>query len=335
VNILLLTNLKFIGYHLLNRLADRSHRISVYYEEGEPALLSGNIRYVNGNRRDRDRILEAFKDSEFDVILDLSAYETGDLEISIEAFKGRAGMYIYCSTVSVYDFDKIHCFPIKENSTLKSTDERTGNDIDYGRNKVLGEEILLSNRYFPVAIVRPTYIYGPRSSDYRIEFFMDRILDDRPIPVLPMGQQVAHFIHVSDLVDLFAAIMQKKRHGNDIYNAAGEETVSFSGIIRMCEELSGQKAILHVIGKEEMFHSLSLENFRRIKRKIYDHSCYFDISKARTELSWKPRVSMIEGLREVYEWRIDNRTVPDYSIDDILIKGLNGPLCKACGFVPG
>ena len=42
---------------------------------------------------------------------------------------------------------------------------------------------------------------------------------------------------------------------------------------------------------------------------MYGRSLYFDITKATTELGWRPRYSNAEMLIESYEWFLSNRGV--------------------------
>jgi len=42
-------------------------------------------------------------------------------------------------------------------------------------------------------------------------------------------------------------------------------------------------------------------------KNVDRRSMYFDISKARTELGWKPRYSNEEMIIEAYDWYVSNR----------------------------
>jgi nucleoside-diphosphate-sugar epimerase len=91
---------------------------------------------------------------------------------------------------------------------------------DYGRTKLEGEEIALSyRRKFPVTVLRPGAVYGPRETDIFAYFKMVR----QHLVFIPSLRQKVGFIHVADLlVAILKAAHSRKSAGRTYFVSDGE-----------------------------------------------------------------------------------------------------------------
>lgn len=325
MKVLVIGGSKFIGLNLILKLSEYKHDITVINKDNRSNIFPDTVKHIKGNRKNHEEVKRVFKYEAFDVIFDICGFEPQDIDIFIDIFKDRIKQYIFCSTTSVYDFKKIRCFPIKENFPLKNESNSQDFEIRYGSNKVLCEEKLLLNGYFPVTIFRPSYVFGPYAYDYRVEYLLDRVIDGRTILIPQIGHNIVHFIHVYDLVDMFLSAMGNKDAYNQAYNAAGMETTTILNFIELCEDIIGRIVNIKSYNPNSLTDILTEEEINKITlTKVYPFSLYFDFLKAKNELNWNPKFNLSDGIRNTYEWyRNQNRKMPDYSLDDKVMEYLN------------
>ena len=136
-------------------------------------------------------------------------------------------------------------------------------------------------------IVRIFNTYGPRmrKNDGRVvPNFITQALSNKPITVYGDGNQTRSFCYVDDLINGIYKLMLSKINnpvnlGNPEEHAIGE----FANIIKQLTE-SKSKII---------YEKLPLDD-PKVRRP--------DISKARKELGWGPKVALKDGLAKTIEW---------------------------------
>lgn len=331
MKVLVIGGSRFIGLHLVLGLVTGEHDVTVVNDEEPRIEYSGSVRYYRGDRRDAALLERWVSDDRFDVVFDMCAEEPSDLEITMRALNTRVIQYIYCSSISAYNFKEIPCFPIGEDSPVKADPTSADEEVRYGSKRALCEKMLLGSGTFVTTVVRPTYVYGPHAYDNRLEFFLDRIMDDRPILVPRLGDTVAHFVHVYDLVAMFLSCMGNPQAYGQIYNAAGHEATTFNGLIRICEDLIGRRAAVRVCDLDTLSRLLTRQELSRfLPARVYPFSMYFSTAKAQSELGWRPTLSLLDGLRLTYSWYKDNRKEVDYSLDNRVLAFLGADPWEAC-----
>ncbi|MFQ5692555.1 MAG: NAD-dependent epimerase/dehydratase family protein, partial [Nitrospinota bacterium] len=144
----------------------------------------------------------------------------------------------------------------------------------------------------PVVSLRYFTVYGPRQRpDMAFHRFIEALLDDAPIEVYGDGAQTRDFTFVSDAA---AANLAAAEAGSDgtVYNIGGGERASINRVVQILEEVSGRKA-----------------RRRALERQAGDvRHTWADVSRARRELGFSPRVGLIEGIRRQYEWQLRRRS---------------------------
>lgn len=182
----------------------------------------------------------------------------------------------------------------------------------YGRAKYEGEK--LCDRYtahgLDVTIIRPRTILGHgRLGIFQILF--EWIRTGFNVPVLGSGNNLYQFVHADDLAD--ACIRAGHRPGPRIYNCGAER---FGTMRQALEALCRHAATGSQVKSVPMFpavigmklsSTLGLSPLAAYHSLMYGRSMYFDITKARAELGWKPQYSNDEMLIESYNWYVENR----------------------------
>lgn len=207
---------------------------------------------------------------------------------------------IYTSTNKVYG-DNVNLVSIREESTRydfdgelrkKGVPETFSIDADhhtpYGISKLVGE---LYVREFGGIANRCSCMYGPNQfgiidQGWLSHFAINKI-SGRPSVIFGDGKQVRDAVHIRDVVDLLLKELTALASSNQdcagkAYNVGGGYINTIS-LLELCERW-GIRA--------------SFEDWRPSDQKVF----YCDIDKAENSFGWGPRITLEEGLEDLYRW---------------------------------
>ena len=144
------------------------------------------------------------------------------------------------------------------------------------------------------ATFRLTGMYGPRQfggEDHGwVANFVIRTIMNLPIKVFGTGKQARDILYASDAATAFDAFYKKKRSG--LYNIGGgiDRAISLIECLKLIEKITGKKQNIEY--KESRPGDLQ----------------YFvcDITKAKKELNWEPKISNAKGVKKLVEWVKEN-----------------------------
>jgi nucleoside-diphosphate-sugar epimerase len=281
------------------------------------ALKNAGVTLVTGDLRDRDALAAATDG--VDVVYHIAAmYRQAGLGDTVyravnatavadvvEA-AARAGVrrVVHCSTVGVHgDVDNP---PANEDAPFKPGDI-------YQVTKLEGEQLAReagSRLGVEVTIVRPTGIYGP--GDRRLLKLFRGVARRRWI-TLGDGKIYYHLTFIDDLVDGFRLCGTHPAAANRTYILAGGEVTTLNELVGLVADVAGVATPTRhlpvwpfwVAGAacEAMCAPFGVEPpiFRR-RVDFFTKSRAFDITRARTEIGFAPRVGLREGTRRTLEW---------------------------------
>lgn len=141
---------------------------------------------------------------------------------------------------------------------------------------------------FPVVFTRAANVYGPGQQLYRIiPRTIYAAMTGQRLTLDGGGKSVRVFIHMDDVSDATTAIALQGTPG-DTYHISGYELVSIRALVEL---------ILSRFGKR-------LEDCVDIgpDRPGKDAAYQLDSVKLRTELGWRDRVSLAEGIDDTIAW---------------------------------
>ncbi len=182
----------------------------------------------------------------------------------------------------------------------------------YGRSKLLAEEAVLEYKdEFPVTIIRPPSVYGPRDVDvYQMFQQVNRGL----LPVLGFGNGRASMVYIDDLLEGMLLAAQNPKADGKIFYISGDGEPTWKAIGRLLGHALGKKlvtlfvptfvldllslyglAVTRITGKTPL---LNPDKIREMKQK--DWLC--SNQRAKEELGYAPKIPLAEGFVRTAEW---------------------------------
>lgn len=134
------------------------------------------------------------------------------------------------------------------------------------------------------ATVRYFTIYGPRQRpDMAFTRLLTALARGDEFELYGDGRQSRGFTYIADAVDATIRVMEG---GTGIYNVGGATEATMSDVIGLAERVSGK--------------SLDLRRLPAVPGDVRRTNA--DTTKLRTELEWKPRAGLEEGLVAHWAW---------------------------------
>ncbi len=157
----------------------------------------------------------------------------------------------------------------------------------YEVSKTAAEQLcyVFSKRYaLPVVSLRCFNIYGPGQPDVAVVPQMIKtLLTEKKITIFDSTPK-RDFVYVEDVVRALVAAAHYEPQTFDIFNIASGKSIAIGKLAKKLIEISGIKGAT-LLDKKEKRPNEILEKVA-------------DISKAKKELKWFPKVSLEEGLRQ-------------------------------------
>ncbi len=190
---------------------------------------------------------------------------------------------------------------------------------DYGKSKLLAEEEALSYKdKFPVVVIRPPAVYGPRDRD-TFELFRWAV---RGVTLeIGGGERFLNFCYVGDLVNAIALALEKQTKSGSIYYAAEKQRYSWADFKKTLLAAGGVKArtlkipyaAAYLIGLLSEAASLFASGPSIVSRqKVFEAVQKYwvcDPSAAKKDLGFEAAFSLQQGLDTTWRWYRDNNWI--------------------------
>ena len=150
----------------------------------------------------------------------------------------------------------------------------------------------------PVLLTNCSNNYGPfHFPEKLIPVVIIRALAGEPIPVYGDGGNVRDWLYVEDHADALLTVLEKGALGRT-YNIGGENEAKNIDLVRtICAELD--KLRPEGAPHERLISFVT-------DRPGHDRRYAIDPERIRTELGWRPSVTVEEGLAKTVRWYLDN-----------------------------
>lgn len=216
----------------------------------------------------------------------LDTNTTGTLNLLELCRQNGIPKFILASTSSLYG-DK-NPMPFRE-------DMDTDHPLQpYAASKKGAEAMAYSYHYLyglDVSVLRYFTVYGPAGRPDMVMFrFCQWIAEGRTVHMNGDGEQSRGFTYLDDIAR--GTILGLKPLGYEIINLGGHEVVRMNQVVQMLEERLGKKAQVE-------YHPL---------HKADALANWADVSKAQALLGWQAQVSLAEGVTNLVDWYLAERS---------------------------
>lgn len=187
----------------------------------------------------------------------------------------------------------------------------------YAINKKNQEEMMLNIGLaykIPAVAMRYFNVYGTRqslSNPYNgvVAIFMSRIKNNKSPIINEDGLQTRDFIHIKDVTSANIAALENDRADYQIFNVGGGVPITIKKIAEILINICKSSVKTDITNKI---------------RKLDVRHCYADITKITNLLSWKPQVALKQGLEEVVNWSLQEKSEDklEFALRELSQRGL-------------
>lgn len=293
----------FIGKNFTDFLLKSDYQITLIGKGSGHNYFPPEVTSKEADILDTSAILDAVSDAEIVIWLASSlipGVHESSLELDFEtnikpviSFLEKSdtlqfSKFIYLSSGGTVYGDTYDHHPLLE-------DHQKSPISEYGLSKLVTEnyiQFLTRNSKFESYILRPSNVYGKYQNLNKpqgiIGFAFKSLIHNSTIDLYDDGKVIRDFISVMDLASVTQKCIERPTQISEthIYNVG-------SGIPLSIKEVVGK--IGAVAGKKVQTVAKSSRNF----------DCEYNvlsIEKLKKELNWEPKVDMMKGLKEIWEW---------------------------------
>lgn len=259
----------------------------------------GKVSFLKGDIRDRETVLQAMKD--VDAVVHLAAETHVDRSISDpEAFlkTNVIGTMVLLEAARKVDIPRFHHVSTDEvfgSLELDSSDRFSEEspyrpNSPYAASKAAADHLVRAygTTYgLPFSMTNCGNNYGPyQHPEKLIPRFVSLLLSERNVPLYGDGLNVRDWIFVEDHCSAIDAVVRGGTSGVT-YLVSGRHEIS---------NIDLTKTILKSLG-------LGINRIDHVPDRLgHDRRYALDDTKLRSEIGWKPKVTMEEGLARTIAW---------------------------------
>lgn len=311
----------FIGPHIVHRLENAGHDVTVFHRGTAKSSVAGHTSQVLGDRchlADHAGQLRALKP---DVVVDVILSSGRQARELVDVFRGAAGRVVALSSGDVYracgilhrfEEGQLQTVPLTESSALRTQSQtypaaqvealqKVFGWFDEEYDKIPVEREILGNGDLPGTVLRLPMVYGPRDFAHRLHPIVKRIVDKRPAILFeekfaawrpPRG-------YVENVAEAIALAATSDRATGRIYNIAEPDSPT---------ELEWAQQIARTMAWAGRFIVLPADRMPahlQVPANFEQHWVY-DTSRIREELGYREPIAREEALRGTIEWERTN-----------------------------
>jgi len=310
--VLLTGSAGFIGYYVARTLLEAGHTVigmDNFNEYYAPALKRarhnmlqeyGCFRSFEHDLADLPAVERCFSEFSPELVCHLAAqagvryslrnphaYQKSNLEGFVNLIEQSRLLpvkrFVYASSSSVYGGNTKMPYseddPVNTPVSLYAATKRSNELMAYTYTHLWGLQTV-GLRFFTV--------YGPWGRpDMAYWSFLEAMICHEPIKVFNYGMNRRDFTYVDDVIrGVLAALTVDRLETYEIINLGNHQPVEVMSFIQNLEELSGERAVMEMVGPQPGDVVAT----------------YADIEKAERKLGFRPVTSLREGLESFVEW---------------------------------
>lgn len=327
MNILITGATGFIGGFIVDEALSRGMQVwvAVRPTSSRKYLSDPRIQFLELNLSDKEQMKRQMDGLRFDYVVhaagatkclhaeDFFRSNTEGTKNLVQALMEQQmplKRFVFVSSLSVYG-------PVAEQQPYR---EICGNDTPqpntaYGRSKLAAEQYIESIEGLPYVILQPTGVYGPRERDY---FMMAKSIKSHTDFSVGYKPQDLTFVYVLDVVQaIFLALDCQKTGGK--YMLSDGEVYSSRTFSELIHRELGHPWLLRIKAPIWLLRIITFcgEYIGRMTGKISalnndkynimkQRNWRCDIKPAMSDLGYKPKYQLDEGVRLTIKWYKEN-----------------------------
>jgi len=220
-----------ISTSAVQELLDRDHEVALFTLPESPDKGMGeSVKFYRGNRNNPQELQAALADFKPQMTADVCCFTPEQAQGLVSVLRDKVEKHVFVSTCDVYGYP-LKRIPFRESDPFNKTVS------EYATNKLKCEAIFQVEHEkgsIPLAVVRPSYSFGP---PFVLNFFsrfgglelMSRLRACKPVVVPGDGQTLVHPSSAYNTGRMLAEIILDRRTagegftcGHDTYMAADE-----------------------------------------------------------------------------------------------------------------
>eukprot|EP00262_Sarcandra_glabra_P007503 TRINITY_DN2035_c0_g1_i1.p1 TRINITY_DN2035_c0_g1~~TRINITY_DN2035_c0_g1_i1.p1 ORF type:complete len:402 (+),score=85.90 TRINITY_DN2035_c0_g1_i1:50-1255(+) len=307
-----------IGFYLAKELLGSGHEVTVLTVGEEVSekmkkppfnrfseLVTAGGRTIWGDLADVGKVVQG---AAYDVVLDNNGKDLDSVRPVVDWAKNSGvEQFLFISSAGIY----------------KTSDEPPhveGDLVKDDAGHIAVEKYIEKLSFSSWAAFRPQYMIGSGNNKDCEEWFFDRIVRDRPVPIPGSGMQLTNISHVRDLSSMLTlAVENPASASGKIFNCVSDRAVTFDGLAKLCAQAAGcQLKIIHYDPKAVGVDAKKAFPFRNMH-------FYAEPRAAKEILGWSSSTNLPEDLKERFDEyvRIDRAKKPmKFDIDDKILESL-------------
>lgn len=182
----------------------------------------------------------------------------------------------------------------------------------YGKSKLLAEQVVLDYRsYFPVTIIRPPAVYGPRDDDI-LQFF--KYVKMGVKPVIGSAHKTVAVIYIYDLIRGILLAAEHPEAENELFFMADCHPYTWKDVYDTIARVMNKKALLicmpipivsmmatinetisRWLGRAAIFNQDKTDEMKQ-------RDWLVDCSRAKQKLGFTAQTTLEQGFQATYDW---------------------------------
>lgn len=322
MNILVTGGTGFIGENFIPQLLEKGHKVRLLVRNREKGyrLFQDKCEYFAGDVTDRESLLGCCDG--IDVVFHMVAKVGNQLpsEENFKAFrkvnvegtqniidessKANVLRFIFVSSIAAMGIVKE--IPINEESKCRPY-------LPYQVTKYEAEQLV--HKYistgFPGIIIRPTKVYGVGEHEFSY-LTLAKLCRKGIFPKVGRNHNYTSNIYITDFVQALVKLVDNGIIG-ETYILTSDDSIDFVESGKVIANVLNKKIVImpvpawlmiYAATAEEVFfnliHKKPIVTRKNIEATITDR--VYDISKAKNQIGFEPKVSMKKGIQMVIQW---------------------------------
>jgi UDP-glucose 4-epimerase len=300
MKILVLGGNGFIGSHVVDKLLKEGHSVRVFDKNDEHYRKPlSNVDYQLGEFGNRGLLSEALSDIEIvvhlisttlpktsndDPVFDVQSNVIESLFLLEQCVTHKIKKVIFISSGGTV-YGSPQYVPVLE-------DDKNNPICSYGISKLTIEKYLYLFRQLhnlDFVIIRPSNPFGSRQNPFGIQgvipVFLGKVLQNESIQIWGSGDIVRDYIYVEDLVDAIYRVISINTSSH-VFNIGSGKGHSLNQILAVIKDVTGSDLTV-----------------KYTKARTFDvQEIYLDVTRAATELDWRPSTSLEDGIKQTWDF---------------------------------